>query len=131
MFYEGSVGLGRGPTNDGEGFFVSAHFKCFRNGVWGKGGGQLMMMKESLFQLISKCFYQEWRKNHFSWWALQETIDYFRILWDLVFRKSFFAPTVLKLMIYSYQEAPQTSSLQCLVCYLTEVEPFLIQICFD
>ena len=53
MFLKGCVGLGRGPTNDGEGFFVSAHFKCFRNGVWGKGGGPLMMMKDSLFLLIS------------------------------------------------------------------------------
>ena len=24
-------GVGRRPTNDGEGFFVSADFKCFRN----------------------------------------------------------------------------------------------------
>ena len=27
--------LGWEPINDGEGFFVSADFKCFRKGVWG------------------------------------------------------------------------------------------------
>ena len=47
------MGLGRGPNNDGQGFFVSADFKCFRNGVWGLGGGPIMMMKDSLFLLIS------------------------------------------------------------------------------
>ena len=26
------MGLGRGPNNDDEGFFVSADFKCFRKG---------------------------------------------------------------------------------------------------
>ena len=41
-----------GPTNYDEGFFVSADFKCFRKGVWGWGGGPLMMVKDSLFQLI-------------------------------------------------------------------------------
>ena len=41
-------GAGRGPNNDDEGFFVSADFKCFRKGVWGWGGGPLMMMKDSL-----------------------------------------------------------------------------------
>ena len=30
--------MGRGPNNDGEGFFVSADFKCFRKGVFGWGG---------------------------------------------------------------------------------------------
>ena len=45
--------LGRGPTNDGEGFFVSACVKCFRNGVWGWGGDLLMNLKDSLFLLIS------------------------------------------------------------------------------
>ena len=30
-----ACGARRGPTNDGEGFFVSADFKCFRKGVWG------------------------------------------------------------------------------------------------
>ena len=45
-------GMGRGPTNDGEGFIVSADFKCFRKGVWGWGGGPLMMMNDSLFLLI-------------------------------------------------------------------------------
>ena len=29
-------GAGRGTTNDDEGFFVSANFKCFRKGVWGR-----------------------------------------------------------------------------------------------
>ena len=53
MFYEGGVGLGRGPTNDGEGFSVSADFKYFKKGVWGWGGGPQMMAKDSLFLLIS------------------------------------------------------------------------------
>ena len=30
--------MGRGPTNDGEGFFVSAGFKCFGKRVWGREG---------------------------------------------------------------------------------------------
>ena len=42
-------GAVRGPTNDDEGFFVSADFKCFRKGVWGWGWGPLMTMKDSLF----------------------------------------------------------------------------------
>ena len=46
-------GPGRGPNNDDEGFFVSADFKRFRKGVWGWGRGPLMMMKHSLFLLIS------------------------------------------------------------------------------
>ena len=29
------------------------NFRCFRKGVWGWGGGPLMMMKNSLFLLIS------------------------------------------------------------------------------
>ena len=53
MFYEGGVGMGRGPTIDGEGLIVSADFKSFRKGVWGWGGGPLMMMNNSLFLLIS------------------------------------------------------------------------------
>ena len=47
------MGLWRGPTNDNEGFFVSADFKCVRKRVWGWRGGPLMMMKDSLFLLIS------------------------------------------------------------------------------
>ena len=43
----------KGPTNADEGFFVFADFKCFRKGVWGQGGGPQMMMKDSLFLLIS------------------------------------------------------------------------------
>ena len=43
----------KGPTNDDVAFFVSACFKCFRKGVWGWGRGPLMMMKDSLFLLIS------------------------------------------------------------------------------
>ena len=33
------LGRGCGPTNDDEGFIVSADFKCFRKGVlgWGRG----------------------------------------------------------------------------------------------
>ena len=31
--------LGRGPTNDGEGLFVSADLKCFRKGMWGWWSG--------------------------------------------------------------------------------------------
>ena len=42
------MGLGGGPS-----FFVSADFKRFRKGVWGWGRGPLMMMKDSLFLLIS------------------------------------------------------------------------------
>ena len=52
-FRKGVWGLGRGPTNDDERFFVSADFKCLRKGVWGWGGGPLMMMKHSLFLQIS------------------------------------------------------------------------------
>ena len=76
------MGLGRGPTNDDEGFFVSADFKCFRKKVWGWGGGPLMNMK-----------------------------DFF-----------------LFLLIYSYQGAPQTTSLQSFFCYLMTIEPFMSQI---
>ena len=47
------MGLGRGPVNDNEEFFVSADLKCFRNGVWGWGGGLLMMANDSLFLLVS------------------------------------------------------------------------------
>ena len=50
------TGLGRGLTNDDEGFFVSADLKCFRNGMWGWGGGLLMMVKDSLFLLVSNVF---------------------------------------------------------------------------
>ena len=46
------MGPGRGPINDDEGFFVSDEFKCFRRG-WGWGSGPLMMVKDSLFLLIS------------------------------------------------------------------------------
>ena len=34
----GGMGLGRGPSNEDEGFFVSADFKCLRKGVWGCEG---------------------------------------------------------------------------------------------
>ena len=43
------LGAGEGATNDDEGFFVSADFKCLRKAVW----GPVMMMKDSLFLLIS------------------------------------------------------------------------------
>ena len=33
-------GAGRGPTNDGEGFFVSADFKCLGKGGRGRRRGQ-------------------------------------------------------------------------------------------
>ena len=46
-------GTRRGPTNDDDEFSVSAGVRCFRKGVWGWGGGPLMMMKDSLFLLIS------------------------------------------------------------------------------
>ena len=51
MFRKKVEGPGRGPTNDDEGFFFSADFKCF----WDVGpeGGPLMMVKESRFLLIS------------------------------------------------------------------------------
>ena len=45
--------LSREPTNDDERSSVSADFKCYRKGVLGWGGGPLMMMKNSLFLLIS------------------------------------------------------------------------------
>ena len=60
MFLVWDVRLGSGPTNDGEGFFVSACFKCFRNGVWGWGGGPLMMVKDSLFLLILNDLERVW-----------------------------------------------------------------------
>ena len=44
--------LGKGATNDVEGFFVSIDFKYFRKGVCGWGRGPLMMVKDYLFQLI-------------------------------------------------------------------------------
>ena len=47
------MGLGRGPTNDDEGFFVSVDFKCFRKGVGSWGGGPQMMMKDYVFLQIS------------------------------------------------------------------------------
>ena len=47
------MGLGKGPIIDAEGFFVSADFNCFRKGVWGWGSGPLMIVKDSLFLLIS------------------------------------------------------------------------------
>ena len=59
MFYEEGVGLRRGPTNDDEVFFVSAYFKRFRKGECGWGGGPLMMMKDSLFLLISNVLGRE------------------------------------------------------------------------
>ena len=46
--------MGQGPINDDEGYFVSADFKCFRSvGGLGLGGGPIMMIKDSLFLLIS------------------------------------------------------------------------------
>ena len=48
-----ACGAGEGPGQDDEGISVSADFRCFRKGVWGWGGGPVMMMKESLFLLIS------------------------------------------------------------------------------
>ena len=47
--------LGRGPTNDYEGFLVSADCKCFGKWVWGWGRGPLIMMEEILFRMISMC----------------------------------------------------------------------------
>ena len=46
-------GAGMGHTNDEEGCFVSADFKCFMKGVWDWGGGPLIMMKGTLFLLSS------------------------------------------------------------------------------
>ena len=45
-------GAGRGPNNDDEGFLVSTDFECFSKGV-GSEGGPIMMLKDSLFLLIS------------------------------------------------------------------------------
>ena len=47
------MGPGKGPTNDDEGLFVSAGGKCFTKGVCGWRGDPPMMMKDSLFLLIS------------------------------------------------------------------------------
>ena len=63
------------PTNYDDGFFVYADFN-FSN--------------------------QESRILDFSWRAPQESVDRFKTLWDLIFRKSFFTSTMLKLMIFSY-----------------------------
>ena len=59
------------------------------------------------------------------------TVDYFKKLWDLIFKKSFFTSTVLKLMIYCYQGGLETSSLQYFYCYLMKVGPILSQIFVD
>ena len=40
-------GAGRGPTNDDEGFFISADFECVRKDVWGWGEGPVRMIKNS------------------------------------------------------------------------------------
>ena len=56
MFKEEGVGLGRGPTNDDEEFYVSSNFKCFRKEMWGWGGSPLMMMKDFLSLLISNVY---------------------------------------------------------------------------
>ena len=53
------MGPEKGPTNDDEGFFVSADFKCFRKGVLGREGAPLMMMEDSLFPLISNVLGRE------------------------------------------------------------------------
>ena len=87
-----------------------------------------MMMKESLFLLILNASIRNRESNYFSWWAPHETMDYFKILWDLMFRKSFFSPKMLKLMIHCHQAAPQTTSLKYFICYLAEVDPFLLQV---
>ena len=67
-----------------------------RKGGVGWIGGPLMMMKDSLLLLISNVLIRNRESNHFSWWALQEIVDYFKTLWDLIFRKSFFTPTMLE-----------------------------------
>ena len=68
--------------------------------MFGWAGGPLMMMEDFL-SADFKCFNQE--LNCFSRCG---TVDYFKTLWDLIFSKSFFTPTTLKLMIYLYQGAP-------------------------
>ena len=57
------MGPGKGPSNDDDEFFVSAYFKFFRKGVCSLGRGPLMMVKDSLLLLISKCF----RKGGRGW----------------------------------------------------------------
>ena len=59
-------GTVRGPTSHDEGFFVSADFKCFRKGVWGLGGGPLIMMEEFLFLLISNVLIRNQESNCFN-----------------------------------------------------------------
>ena len=51
--------LERGPTNDNEGFSISADFKCFRKRKWSWGGVPLMIIKDSLFLLISNVLGRE------------------------------------------------------------------------
>ena len=101
------------PTNDGEGFSVSAVFKRFRKGVWGWGGGPLMM-EDFLFLQIKNVLIRNRESNCFSWWNC-----------------GLFQDTVGSDMIYSYQGAPQTTSLKCFFCYLMAVEPFLSQVFVD
>ena len=49
-------GRARGPTNDDEGFFVSADLKCFRKGSWGWGGGPTNDGKGLYVSIDFKCF---------------------------------------------------------------------------
>ena len=70
-----------------------------------------MMMKESLFLLISNVLGRECGAGEGS------TND----------GEGFFVSGHLN----SYQGAPQTTSLQSFFCYLMTVEPFLLQTCVD
>ena len=76
-----------------------------------------MMIKDSLFLLFSNvlgrgCWARRGPTNYNKGFFVSTyfrnqivsvggTVDYFKTLWDLIFRKSFFIPTVLKLMTYS------------------------------
>ena len=70
-----------------------------REGGAGWIGGPLKMMKDSLLLLISNVLIRNRESNYFSWWAPQETVDYFKTLWNLLFRNFFFNPKMVKLMI--------------------------------
>ena len=50
------MGIGRGPTNDGEGFFISADLKCSRKGDVGLGRGPVNDNEEFFVSADLKCF---------------------------------------------------------------------------
>ena len=118
-----------GPTND-DGFSVSADFKCFRNGLWGWGGGPQMNMKDSLFLLISNvlgrgCGTRRGPTNDGEGFFVSADFKCFRKdVWRWGGGPVRMTNDSLFLLIYTYLGAPQTTSLQCFFRYLMTVEPF-------